>query len=361
VDHGPPLLTPSMKKTAIALYAVIAVFFMPSVALGATVSSQLLNDTQFPNTAPAFSSVEYRSDVGLLPAGQSITGVQYWFSGGVSSNGALEVWLSENDYKTNNTANRIAQLTYSGCTQQSSGLTDCTLSTATTTQSSRYYVVLASLLDPAIDPTSPSAVLGTTLATGRTLLVDGGTATTPNGRALYWQLYSGTAQVFFTPDPNATGFASSTVNTLCNDNFATSTSFIDSIASNISNGMCRVVVFLFVPSSSAINQYTSFNQTLQSKIPFSYFYDLATLYDSVVGTSSPTFIDVSFDISSTTVASTSFGSFIPSITAFSTTTISEYLSPTFLSLLRSLMVSALYLGFAYVAFRRVSGLLSKPK
>lgn len=156
------------------------------------------------------------------------------------------------------------------------------------------------------------------------------------------------------------GVATSTAEQYCEDNFPFDDStIITATITYLPNGLCRIASFMFIPPNYSIGQFSLLASSTQQKIPFSYFYDLSELYDSMVGTSSATFTSVDFDISSTSVKNTAFGAIIPSVNAFSTTTISTYISPSVLALLRGLMVATLYLGFAYMAFRRVSGLMHK--
>jgi len=155
------------------------------------------------------------------------------------------------------------------------------------------------------------------------------------------------------------GIATTSQQAYCNTNFSTSSGLLDSLGQSISLGFCNVGVFLFVPSSQAIAQWQNLGSSTQTKIPFSYFYQVTSLYDNLVATTAPSFIDVQFDISSTSVKNTGFGTVLPAVVAFSTSTVVQYLPPDVMSLLRSLMIATIWLGFAYYAYRRVQGLLHK--
>jgi len=90
-------------------------------------------------------------------------------------------------------------------------------------------------------------------------------------------------------------------------------------------GLCNVVKSLFLPSSSAIEDFSQVITNLQQRIPFSYFYDITTSVtsQSTTGSSSP-ITSLDFVSSSTALHIT--------YSTFSSTTASQYMGSTLYNL-----------------------------
>jgi len=99
--------------------------------------------------------------------------------------------------------------------------------------------------------------------------------------------------------------------------------------------------------------------TTQNKIPFSYFYQIKDVFSTPTSTGS-NFVDIEFDISSSTVCSTALGCIVPPVIAFSTSTISTYIDDSTRNTLRLLMAAAIWLAFAYYAYGVVTRTMSQP-
>lgn len=157
---------------------------------------------------------------------------------------------------------------------------------------------------------------------------------------------------------NPSGIGTSTIQQFCNTSYATSTGLFSDISNGFAYGLCTVGAFLFIPNQDTLQDFNSLSDDAKTRIPFSYFYDLAGVFSTPSSTGA-NFVDVEFDISSTTVCSTSLGCIIPPVTALSTTTVSAYISPSMLATLRTLMASVIWLMFAYYAYGVVTRLLAK--
>lgn len=178
-------------------------------------------------------------------------------------------------------------------------------------------------------------------------------ATTTNN-SFYYQVYSGNSpQQFFTPAPGFAGFATSTVAQTCDNSFATSSGFLDSVASSISNGMCRVLSFLFVPSPTVMSQYALLASTTQGKIPFSYVYGAQAIFSTLTASTTGNLVSVAYDLPNIS-SSTPLGSFYPThIVGLSTSTISTYLPDSIRNTLLNMQRVVLWAGFLFLMYRRV--------
>lgn len=326
---------------------------MPYMVSAATVSSQLLNDIHYPRAVDGNSIIEYESDVGLLNPGQLITGVQFAYAGNPVPyiNVEFRVWRTEVDYKAHNTSAIILHDTPSSCVIQSPGIQNCTLGLATTTSSYLYYTVWVGLLDHVIDPASPDYVLGTSLATGRTLIID--STTNYPGQSLYFQVYSGQAQQYFTPDPNFGGFSTSSINTVCE----LPSSILD-VAGGVRYGICAAVSFLFIPNQSVVSSLYSIPGTFNQRIPFSYFVQINTALQPG-SVASSTFFNIGFyadQISTSSIVN------LPHIfIGLSTSTISTYYPDSLRLGARTLISYVIWFGFAVFIYQSVFGILFPGK
>jgi len=146
----------------------------------------------------------------------------------------------------------------------------------------------------------------------------------------YIVLYSGVATgqslPVFTNMSYSPGFSPTTTAQTCESNFATSSSFFDSIGSSISNGFCRASLFLFAPSEQSLNQFLVLASSSQEKIPFSYVFGV---YDQVNGLSATTTENVptyTANLAAVGIGSTTpIGNILPNATWLSKATIDTYL------------------------------------
>lgn len=154
------------------------------------------------------------------------------------------------------------------------------------------------------------------------------------------------------------GLSTSTVQVYCDNGFATSSGFYDTISKGIATGFCNVGVFLFIPSVSAVAQWQTLASTTESKIPFSYFFDIYGIFTGLTASTSGSggnFQAVSIDFSSVDpTASTSMGRILPThFEALSTTTIRTYIPDSVYNTMFLLMRSAIWVVVGLTLYRKV--------
>jgi len=151
------------------------------------------------------------------------------------------------------------------------------------------------------------------------------------------------------------GISTTSQQVYCNANFSTSTGLLDSLGQSISLGICNVGVFLFVPSQNALNSFAMLASTTQTKIPFSYYYNVKTILQSATSTSG-NFTAMHLNLGGATgVGSTSpFGAVLnQDFQLLSTSTISTYISPSTYSLLMDLARYAIWIAVMFHLYRRI--------
>jgi len=159
----------------------------------------------------------------------------------------------------------------------------------------------------------------------------------------------------FTLDPSITyfGISTSSVATFCDGSFATTSGFINEIGSSVTLAFCRAAVFLFIPSPSALDNMSVLASTSQTKIPFSYVYELRNIFSGLTASSTANIAALTYNFPQ--VGSTSpLGSVVPStIVGLSTTTISTYLPDSARTSFLNLQRVVLWVGLVYLFYRRV--------
>lgn len=148
------------------------------------------------------------------------------------------------------------------------------------------------------------------------------------------------------------GIATTSQQQFCYSNFASSTGFLDSVGLSISQGICNVGVFLFVPSAASINQFSSLASTTATKIPFSYFYEIK---NSIIGQSASSTTNLptyTTDLAALGIGSTTaLGNILPALTILSTSTVDTFLPSSVRTSLLFLARSAIWLGLGFTLYR----------
>jgi len=149
------------------------------------------------------------------------------------------------------------------------------------------------------------------------------------------------------------GIASSSQQIYCNSSFSTSSGFLSSIASDVANGLCNVTVFLFVPPQSSLSQFQLLASTTQSRIPFSYAYQLYTDFSGLSASSTanlPTWTLSFVGFASSSV----LGPILPDhLTFFSTSTISTYLPDSTRLAMLFIERMGIWVGLVFYFYRKV--------
>lgn len=167
----------------------------------------------------------------------------------------------------------------------------------------------------------------------------------------------------------STQFGLSTTTALTNTFFGTDTAsttlgYMQSRCSDSSNafseGICMASVFLFVPDSSSIGQFSNLISTLRQKFPFSYVVsvlDVLSGYTDNGVSSAPSY---SINLHDTGIGSTTpVGNVLPNFTGFSSSTVKQYFPPGVFDLLKTLAGIAILLTFIADIFFSVRNMLRK--
>jgi len=154
---------------------------------------------------------------------------------------------------------------------------------------------------------------------------------------------------------NPSGISTSTIQSYCNSSYATSTGLFSDLSNAVTYGACTALAFLFVPNQNTLRDFGNLGSSTQSKIPFSYYYDFASILNGSAASSSTNFTVLSVDLRATGVGSTSpWATVLPSSFAYlSSTTITTYVSPTLYDLMFLLMRSAIWLAVLFHIYHRL--------
>lgn len=135
--------------------------------------------------------------------------------------------------------------------------------------------------------------------------------------------------------------------------FSTTTGFLDATAQAFSRGLCLAGAFLFVPSSTALNQWVSLKDTLSTKIPFSYAYGVQGVFNDLHASTTDNLTGVTFTLPA--IGSTSpLGTLYPTtIVGLSTSTIGTYLPESVRQGFLALQRVFLWAGLALLMYRRI--------
>lgn len=330
-------------------------FSIPYAHAG-TIQSQLLNDVRYDLDYPG-SYGYFLQPLGYLSG--NFSGVQLWVSfinTVFDSQVVLREYPSEAEFIENGNWGTNTQVSMSSGDPLTdpSGFAVYDMSNYTLDPTKFYVIEFSVVTDPG--PAS-KYILGTGSGFfGLPLLHGYPDQATSTEQSMYFQVFDSAGPTqYFTPDPTYSGLATSSVATMCDNSFATTSGFLDSVGASISNGLCRVGAFLFVPSGSVLSQYASFPDTLGNKVPFSYYYDLETAFSSSSASSTGNFTAMSVDLRGTGVGSTSsWGNVLPSSFSYlSSTTIMTYVSPTMYALLFFMMRSAIWIAVLFHVYRRL--------
>jgi len=103
-------------------------------------------------------------------------------------------------------------------------------------------------------------------------------------------------------------------------------------------------------ANSSIFAFLDVPQLLQEKFPFSWFFQIAGLLNTLQSTSTAAVSPVVFDYASLDISTTSKNALPATWEAFSTTTITQWIPPAVLSAWRLLMSAVLWFGFAMYVY-----------
>jgi len=155
-----------------------------------------------------------------------------------------------------------------------------------------------------------------------------------------------------TPTQEDSGVFFSGATAFCNDAFASSTG----IGSYIGNGFCLALGYLFIPTPASLQQFGDVMTVFPNTLPFAYYYDVQTILDNATASTSENFKTFSIDFNSVDFAtSTAMGHILPTTNFefLSSTTISQYVSPSMHDTLFFLARSGIWVTVMLVLYRRI--------
>lgn len=157
-----------------------------------------------------------------------------------------------------------------------------------------------------------------------------------------------------TPTASSSGVFLSGAQQFCDSKFASSSPL--DVASGIAHGGCVVAGYLFVPTPESVSQFGNLAPALQSKIPFSYFYDIIDIVNGSTASSTQNMTAFGMDLGVLDFASsTGLGPILPvgNFDFLSSTTISKYMPVGMHDLLYNMMIAAIWVDVAWLFYRKI--------
>jgi len=338
---------------ALVICATVAILISPWVASADTLYFQPLNSSIFSSNGNIFQGI----GEGLFPATTTIEniGFQYQFaevnhSFGITGSYCIYEYYSRAEFESNPithpTANSVC---YPSGSVPSAYTTDASGFVSTSTNQS-YTFAPAKFY--AIAPpgwVSEDTILGSnTRFNLQNLIINPGASTSTLQASLYFQVFSGsTPTQFFTPAPGFAGFATSSLNVLCEP-----PSNILDVGGGVRYGLCTGLSYLFVPNSSSFSSFNSnWENLVTQKFPFSWITDTREILENYLATTTENFPTMTIDFGTTT----EFLGF-EDLEVISTSTISRYLSEGTRANIKILLSALFYLtaiGFIYRDLQRI--------
>jgi len=102
---------------------------------------------------------------------------------------------------------------------------------------------------------------------------------------------------------------------------------------------------MLYPSQATYEAYASLGDTIKGKLPFSYFFAMTNTWSSLQASTTANLPNYNLNLHDLGIGSTTvMGNFLPNFDAFSSSTVSHYLSPSLLGALKGLASIALIAG-----------------
>ncbi len=159
-------------------------------------------------------------------------------------------------------------------------------------------------------------------------------------------------------DLNGLSFFGGSASSTIGSSIGAAVDMCGSLASVATLGLCPLIVFLFMPSATSLDYISTIPSALGQHKPFSYFYEIVETFGNVTLSDSGDMASVTLPSLTSMGVATSSMVQIPAVTLFSQDTVSTYISPSILSLFRTLMEMSLWLALAYGMFKRVTTLFT---
>jgi len=141
------------------------------------------------------------------------------------------------------------------------------------------------------------------------------------------------------------GLSTTTSATYCDTNlpFDDST-IIKATLTYVPNGLCRVGLFLVIPTSDSLNQFSTLASYTKNRFPFSYIASVTDTWSTLTASSTANAPVYAFPLHDAGIGSTSaLGNILPNVTVFSSSTVEQYFPSGMFQLLKTLAGIALVL------------------
>jgi len=155
---------------------------------------------------------------------------------------------------------------------------------------------------------------------------------------------------------NSLGVATSTVGGVPGTQEFCAGTFDPSSFLNIGYGLCTSFAFLFVPSQTAVSGFQGTMSSASDKIPFSYFFDVKGTFEGLSASTTQNFQSYGLNLAILdSSSSTAMGPILPTgnFSFFSTTTINRFLPAGLHDILYFLMQAVIWVGLAFMLYRRI--------
>jgi len=158
-----------------------------------------------------------------------------------------------------------------------------------------------------------------------------------------------------TPTTASSGLNLSGARDFCNAQFGTSTRGIAGIGTDLANGLCQAVGFLFIPSAGSIDQFSEFVPLVQTRFPFAWGFDVKDIFATLATTSSANYPDINYAVGTTTPGP--YHDIIGSGLQIANGDSIKRLAPdSTWTTIRYLIGVILWISFAYFIYRKVMGI-----
>lgn len=144
------------------------------------------------------------------------------------------------------------------------------------------------------------------------------------------------------------GSSTGTTKDFCASLASTSTNIISQFGSDVGWGICTAGVFLFVPSSPSLENFSKLQTLTSTRFPFSYFAGMQETWAGLSASSTDNAPEMTMNLHDVGFgSSTRMGNILPNFTYMSTSTIGTYLSNTNLGTLKFLAGLSILLGLLF--------------
>lgn len=266
--------------------------------------------------------------------------VTFTLSGDDSSNCVYDLNHNPNFINGNTIGDNPVQLYFATQVPHSDGVSGCTFEPQVTYTIDIFYRWWSSLASPPI----PFYLRGAPTNTTGWIVTPGGQGAS-NVAVPQFAIAADNFQI--SPTASSSGFFLSGAQAFCNDQFSSSTG----IGASITNGLCQVVGYLFIPTPLSVQSFQDIPLSLESTPPISWFTEIKNTITSEEASTTDNFINLTLNFGTST-AILGFND----LTVISTDTIARYLPDSTRVDLRNLIAVTFYLLTASLIYFQIKNL-----